>query len=116
MRIGWVVAPRDIGPVHSAISPRQTSSTQARSFTTIRAEYPYISLSAHASEAMISATMFSANSVFTNSPRRLRPVVSLAIIGSGKDGMPEISRFYGIVIAMYFNDHGTRIFMRGMRA
>jgi hypothetical protein len=21
--------------------------------------------------------------------------------------MPEISRFYGIVIAMYYNDHGT---------
>ena len=34
---------------------------------TIRPEYPYISFSAHASEATIMATMFSANSVFTNS-------------------------------------------------
>jgi hypothetical protein len=27
--------------------------------------------------------------------------------------MPEISRFYGIIITMFFRDHPPRIFMQG---
>jgi hypothetical protein len=36
------------------------------------------------------------------------------ISGEDKKIVPEISRFFGIIIRMYFDDHNTHIFMRFM--